>query len=564
MDEFVTNKIKKYVDKIPMTRKDGQDIWTETVTRFTVKKSGNRIELHGISRDITERKIGEEKRQQLILELNREVENRKQAEKKANKARLAAESANQTKTRFISTISHELRTPLNAVLGIAQVMQLDQMLSQEQKSNLSIILSSGKHLLNLINDILDLSKIESEKLVLKKENINLFQLSDDLERIILDRSQKKGVAVYFFISQKIPKLVRTDGTRLRQVLINLLGNAVKFTDTGSVSLSIKVSRNFPQGVLWSNYLKKGDFIWIEFSVNDTGIGIESKHLDRIFEAFFQTGTSKNVHEGTGLGLVISKMLIQVMGGRLKVESQIGQGSRFTFQIPMEIVNPGQLSATMPCKIEGLEPGQSDFRILVVDDKPGNRQVLINLLKPFGFDLRQASDGRQAVSISQEWQPHLIWMDIQMPVMDGWEAAKKIRNQGNKDTCIIAVSAVVLEPDLKASIIGRCDGYLAKPYNVEDIFILLNRHLNIKLVYEAMEPVSSKDSPKEDLVQSLKELPPDLVRQLVHSASVLDSATIHEIINNINKLNPFLADHLKNMAQEYHYEKISMLAQSVLE
>ncbi len=324
------------------------------------------------------------------------------------KTRDAADAANRAKSDFLANMSHELRTPLGVILGFSQLMNQSQDLSQEHRESLEIIRRNGEHLLSLINDVLDMSKIEAGRLTLNEQHFDLYHLLDDMENMFRPRAEEKGLQLVFARVPELARQVRTDETKLRQVLINLLNNAIKFTKKGSVSV---VSEQL-QGI------KDNELLPLRFEVRDTGPGIDPEELDEVFEAFAQTKTGRDAQEGTGLGLPISRRFAQLMGGDLTVSSETGQGSVFQFDIHARASKADDIPASGPVRrVVALEPGQPCFRILLVDDKQDNRALLIKLLDPLGFEIHEAENGQEAVRRWESQRPHLIWMDMRMPVMN---------------------------------------------------------------------------------------------------------------------------------------------------
>ncbi|NET35959.1 MAG: response regulator, partial [Cyanothece sp. SIO1E1] len=352
-------------------------------------------------------------------------------------AKQDAEIANRAKSEFLANMSHELRTPLNAILGFSQLMTRDPSITPPQKETLDIINRSGAHLLGLINDVLDMSKIESGAATLNPNSFDLYALLNTLYAMLRLKAESKGLKLIFECSPDVPQYVKTDERKLRQVLINLIGNAIKFTAKGSVTLHVSrgtaaekgaakysLSQAKPNKTQNSAPLSRSTLF---FAVEDTGAGIAPAELATIFDAFVQTESGRQSQQGTGLGLPISQKFVQLMGGDITVVSQLGQGTTVGFQLQIDPVEASEVQTKLHRRVIGLAPDQPDYRILVVEDRPENRQLLVQLLESVGFTVQEAKNGQEAIARWQTWHPHLIWMDMQMPVMDGYEATKQIRD-----------------------------------------------------------------------------------------------------------------------------------------
>jgi signal transduction histidine kinase/CheY-like chemotaxis protein len=527
--------------------------------------------------------------EQLVLE----IAERKQIEEALQQAKEAAEAANQAKSTFLANMSHELRTPLNAILGFAQVMARNPHIPAEEQENLSIIQRNGDHLLTLINQVLDLSKIEAGRITLNETNFDLYGLLDELEDLFRFRAAEKRLQLLFDRSPEIPRYVRTDDVKLRQVLINLLNNAIKFTKEGRVELRInneelKMKKGESPEILHSQ------FLILHFSVADTGPGIAPEELATVFEPFVQTKTGRDTQEGTGLGLSISHKFVQLMGGDITVQSEVGRGTTATFTIPCHVgASIEQPSSTLVKRVKALEPGQPRYRLLIVDEHPDNRAVLVKLLTPLGFELREAANGQEAITLWEKWYPHLIWMDLRMPFMGGYEAVKRIRNEelrmknenisktpntpfdfaqddrhGERSrTIIIALSASSFEEELSVALSKGCDDFLRKPFRETEIFDLLHKHLGVQFVYEEGERQMAKGEGQADqdvlTLTALAGLPPKLLADLEYAVTTTDIIKITALLAEIQQYDPALANALRKLVEQFDYIKILTMLQKAV-
>ncbi len=419
-----------------------------------------------------------------INELKTQAEQKRLRTLELQQAKNLAEAANQAKSMFLANMSHELRTPLNSILGYAQILGHQRDMSATTlKDGLAVIYQSGTHLLTLINDILDISKIEARKMELCPAEINLCNFLDGIVGIIQIRARQKDICFVCEFDNALPTGIETDEKRLRQVLLNLLGNAVKFTDTGG-NVTFQVTR-----VEHDN---------LQFSISDTGIGMTPEQVTKIFDPFEQVGEARQQVEGTGLGLAISRQLAELMGGQLQVASTFGNGSTFRFEAAFPVTaTPLIEKPARKGNITGYTPlnfsrRKSAFKVLVVDDKPGNRLVLLNLLELVGFEVTLAENGQDGVDKACAIQPDIILMDLVMPVMNGFEAVKQIRQIPNlKETPILVVSANAYEMDQEQSLKLDCQGFLPKPVDTQQLFDFLETRLHLKWTYEA-DPVDEAE------------------------------------------------------------------------
>ncbi len=464
------------------------------------------------------------------------------SERRALESERTAHEANRAKSVFLSSMSHELRTPLNAILGFAQVMQRNASREGEDRENLEIIARSGEHLLGLINDVLSISKIEAGKLTLSVQPFDLRLLLQGIEEMIQVRAEDKGLSLVTDIDPDLPKYVAGDEGKLRQVLINLLGNAVKFTSVGGVSLRAR----------WRDGRA-------HFEVEDTGFGIASDEIGKLFQPFQQTASGEQASEGTGLGLAISSSFVQLMGGRIEVESELRRGTVFRFGAELPIAE-GYEAAQREHRVVGLEPGQQPLRMVVVDDSSANRLLLRRLLEPFGFQMREAGTGLEALEIWEHWNPHLMWMDMRLPHMNGFEVLEAIRAcEGGHLTKIIALTASAFEHDREAILAAGCDDFIAKPYRESTILEKLTEHFGVRFRYD-----DSEDSDvtgvldTASLGERLDAIDRDLRDRLTDAALHGDIVDAQAAIELIRPSDDRLAADLKSMVRAYRFDELLSL------
>lgn len=518
------------------------------------------------------------------------AQTRQQAEE-LGAAKETADAANRAKSEFLASMSHELRTPLNAILGFAQLMSDDSSLSTDQKDYVNIINRSGEHLLRLINDILEMSKIEAGRTTLNPIDIDLYRLLASLIEMFQLSARSKGLILNLDYTPDVPQVVLIDEGKLRQILINLLGNAIKFTEYGTVTLRVRVQDiQRTQQVAFSSELPHSSpiFYTLLFEVEDTGIGIADDEIEQLFQMFRQTQSGFKSKQGTGLGLAISQKFVQLMGGEINASSVVGKGSKFSFSIQASLSQKLQpmRSPFLRKKVIGLAPNQPKYRILVVEDQTANRLLLVKLLTPLGFQIQEAENGEQAVQIWETYQPHLIWMDMRMPVMDGFEATQQIRDRESKNregspancsipTKIIALTASAFEEQRQSILASGCDDFVRKPFREEEILEKMTQHLGVTYCYEdnptqmgtlSPETITSIDQPS--LMQELSPtdlagMPPDWLQQLHHAASQGSDFLILKLIEQIPPQQATVAMALSELVSDFRFDQIIALAQASL-
>ncbi|MCW6048801.1 PAS domain S-box protein [Microcoleus sp. A2-C5] len=527
--------------------KDGRQIDVNTKAIARLDAEGNITGTTGTASDITERK---------------------QAEIALQKAKEEADRANKAKSEFLSNMSHELRTPLNAILGFSQLLTRDTALGADQQQYLGIISRSGEHLLVLINNILQMSKIEVGLVTVNNSTFDLHKMLKNTEEMLKLQTDKKGLQLICDCPPDVPQYVETDESKLRQVLINVVGNAIKFTAEGGVNLRIKhellENKNHGQ-------IPPIDNCCLLFEVEDTGSGIAAAEMDNLFKPFAQTESGRKAQEGTGLGLPISKQFVQLMGGKMTVTSSVGNGSIFRFDVKVSLPNAVEIQVAQTARrVVGLEPGQPEYRILAVDDRLESRLLLFRMLSSLGFSVRQAENGLQALSMWSSWEPHLIWMDMRMPVMDGYEATKQIKaHLKGQATVIIALTASAFDEERSVILSAGCDDFVAKPFREQVILEKMAKYLGVRYVYDR------EASPSSDAVASgdvsahtgtpplpftlnasfFEAMPCEWVDELYAAADAVDNERIFALLLLIPPIHASFGSAIADLAHNFRCDRI---------
>jgi PAS domain S-box-containing protein len=526
----------RYRDRIRRVMEQLAEQGSAVFETVQIAKDGHRIPVEVSTR------VVEIEGKRLMLSLVRDISERKQNEA-LRVAKQAAERANIAKSTFLANMSHEIRTPMNAILGFAQLMRHDEGLTEHQRHELDVINSSGEHLLALVNDVLEMSKIESGRAVANVEPFDLHVLIDDLESLFGPRARAKGLAFRVNRSPDVPRCVASDQSKLSQVLVNLLGNAIKFTQDGSVELRV--------GVVHS----EDGMLRLKAEVQDTGCGIAAEDMDRLFGYFEQGPVQGQSESGTGLGLAISREFVRLLGGDIVATSQLGVGSTFAFELPIQ-----EADATTVCAVEGsivgLEPGRHPYRVLVVDDRPEDRELLCKMLEAVGFSVREASGGAEAISVVEEWRPQLILMDLRMPFMDGIEATRRIRAlSSGADIAIIGVTASAFAETRQGMSDAGIDDFLVKPFRESQLLDKIGAALGLVYVRENRSAETSPDDACELDPAVMASLPDDLLSRIGYATRSADFSAIAELAGEVEQFDSSSACALRALAERFDAEHI---------
>jgi signal transduction histidine kinase/DNA-binding response OmpR family regulator len=455
------------------------------------------------------------------------------------------ETANRARTVFFANMNHELRTPLNAILGFSAMIATDAGVSEQHRKDLNLIQRSGENLLELIDEVLDMARIESGGVVVETVPLDLHGLLNDTVDMLRERARAKNLGLLLEISAQTPGFIRCDSGKLRQILTNLLGNAVKYTEEGGIVLRADAKPAKPPN----------DFTVI-FDVEDTGIGIAPEDQARIFDPFVQAG--KRGSKGTGLGLAICRHFVGLLEGTIQLESTPGQGSRFCVEFPVRMAEASEVmvESAVVRQVIGLEPGQPDYRVLIVEDQEENWLLLERLLRTAGFQVQVATDGRQGVECFEKWRPQFIWMDNRLPVLSGSEATARIRKlEGGAEVKIVAVTASAFGSQREEVLNAGFDDFVRKPYRQQEILDCMARHLGVRYRYGPEQQTAGGDGPAKLRPEDLATLPARLRDELRNAVTTLDAEQISLVAGQISEQDAALGSVLTRLAGKLTYTPI---------
>lgn len=509
-----------------LRKTDGRRVRLRTIGAPLRSEESDDVEIYGVTQDITEE-----------YEVRVELED----------ARVAAEQANRLKSEFLANMSHEIRTPMNAILGYTQLMQRDGTLPADLSRKVQTISRAGEHLLALINDILEMSKIEAGKITYNECAFNPRKLISDAVELNAERARAKGLTLDLEFISALPSCILSDEGKLRQALLNLVGNAVKFTAAGGVRVAVAATPGPDRA--WRFVLE----------VRDTGPGIAGGEIGKLFHPFVQSAAGRQ-SGGTGLGLAISRRYANMLGGDITVESEPGRGSRFSLSIiARECILSTQCEKTPPPKVSGLVPEDRGARVLIVDDEPVNRELLESLLLPLGFELRTATNGVEAMDVIVGWKPKAVLMDVRMPLMNGVEATRRIKSEpGWRDIFILGLTASAFEENKSEVFASGADAYMRKPFNFDELLEVLGRGVGVRYVHasDAAHPPSGvASSPK------VPAIPETLRMALLSACDAADYDSLVELCSELERGHPDLAATIRPIIEAYDYARVSEVLRS---
>ena len=508
-------------------KKNGEHYWERALINPILDADGIITHFLAIKEDITEFK-----RNQLALQLAKEE----------------AESANRMKSAFVAHMSHEIRTPMNAILGFTEILLRDEALTGSQRQHLETIGRSSEHLLELINDVLEMSKIESGRSSLNQAEFYVRQVLDDVAGMFRAKSDEKSIRLSMETDPDVPVSIFADKQKFRQILINLVGNAIKFTMEGQVAVRMRTQ---PEGGIPGR-------LRLFLDVSDSGPGIRHEEIGSLFRMFSQTAEGAG-SGGTGLGLAISRNFARMMGGDIIVTSQLGIGSCFHVEILAEEGRGDLKDLVQERTISGLAPGQKSCRILIVDDEEVNCRLISHILEKVGFETRQAADGEAAITVFVRWEPDIVLMDCQMPNMDGYEATRRLK--ALRPVSVIGVSAGVFETDRKNALDCGMDAFVVKPFKARELLDLVADFLHLRYLYDELpEPKILAGPEPASFEEELEKLPFELVEQIHFSAGSADYYELMKWIDEAGHFSIMLANHLRSLARRFDYEACIAIAE----
>lgn len=532
INDAISGKKDKYDMVYKFHRpKDDTVIWIHDIGNLVRDSSGKPVGITGVTQDITEQK---------------------KLEDELNQAKEAAETANKAKSNFLANMSHEIRTPMNAILGFAQIILKDKTIDEKNRGYIEIINRSGEHLLTLINEILEMSKIEAGHVTYNPSTFDLPRLIQDIKSMFAPRMESKQLKMSLDISPEIPRYIVSDENKVKEILINLIGNAVKFTEQGGITIHAHTEKD-P-----TNIFSRSLNLYLD--VEDSGVGISEEDLPKLFKAFEQTSSGKNAFGGTGLGLAISQSHARMMGGEITVTSILHIGTTFHVKlIVQEGDQPVIINEIQKREVIGLKPGVENYRIMIADDHEENRLVVQEMLAPLGFLMISAKDGEEAVALTKSQHPDLILMDLRMPEKDGYQASKEIKASiEGKEIPIIALTASILELDKQhLADFGMID-FLRKPFKENDLFMLIEKYIGDIFEYNSEVSGAKEGNKAEKLVLTSKiisTIPIDLIKDLKQAVLSADFDQIMILIDQIERSSPQIAGKLREMANDFQYDSL---------